>query len=82
MVNQFGNMLGQFQMMQKLTKDENLRTFMNNPKVREVFMDLEFKELMQKNDLTKLVTHPQFASLLSDPEIAGLIELGTSKIFV
>lgn len=66
-------MFNQFQMMQKLMNDENFRSLISNPKVREVFMDPEFQKLIQEKSLTKLSTHPKFASLMSDPEVVRLI---------
>ena len=73
MFNQLGNMLGQFQMVQKLMKDENFRALIKNSKVREVFMDPEFQKLVQGNNIAKLPTHPKFASLMSDPEVMQLL---------
>ena len=73
MFDKFGNMMNQMKMMQQLMKDENFRVLMNNPKVREVFMDPEFQRLVRENDISQTMANPKFASLMSDPEIRQLI---------
>ena len=66
-------MMQQFQMMQRLMKDENFKTFIGHPKVQELFKDPEFKEIAQSGDFSKIMSHPKFAALMKDPELASLM---------
>ena len=73
MFGNFKDMMGQFQMMQRLMQDENFKAFISNPKVQELFKDPEFKEVAQSRDFQKIMTHPRFAELMRDPELASLL---------
>ena len=73
MFSQMKDMMGQFQVVQRLMGDENFRTFIAHPKVQEVFRDPEFKEIASQKNFTKILSHPKFAVLLKDPEVASLM---------
>ncbi|GEM_PF-605313 len=73
MLSQMKDMMGQFQVVQKLMGDENFRTFIAHPKVQEVFRDPEFKEIASQKNFTKILSHPKFAVLMKDPEVASLM---------
>ena len=82
MFGKMQDMMGQFQMMQRLMKDENFKTFIAHPKVQEVFKDPEFKEIAKSRDLTKILSHPKFAVVMQDPELAALIAKLNPKDFL
>jgi hypothetical protein len=63
----------QFQVIQKLMKDENFKAFIGHPKVQALFKDGEFKEVAQTRDFAKILAHPKFKELMTDPELAGLM---------
>ena len=73
MFGEIGGMMEQFQMMQKLMKDENFKVFITHPKVQELFKDPEFKEIAKTKQMMKIVQYPKFAGLLRDPEVAPLM---------
>ena len=66
-------MADQFQLMQRLMKDENFKAFMSHPKVQEVFRDPEFQEILKTKDQAKIMTYPKLLSLMQDPQIASLM---------
>ena len=63
----------QFQMLQKLMKDENFRAFVSHPKVQALFSDPDFKNVAKEKDFNKILAHPKFAALMRDPELAALM---------
>jgi len=65
--------LDKVQFLARLMKDENFRTFLANPKVREVFLDPEFQRAVKTQDMGQVMTNPKFAVLMQDPDIARLI---------
>ncbi len=67
------DMMGQFQMMQKLMADDNFKAFISHPKVQEIFKDPEFKEVAKSKDFTKILSDPKFAALMRDPALAALM---------
>ena len=73
MFEKFKNMTDQIQMAQKLMKDENFRNFMMHPKVQELFLDEEFKEVARTRDFSKIMSHPKFTELMKDPELSNLM---------
>lgn len=73
MLGQMKDMMGQFQMMQKLMKDENFKTFIAHPKVQELFKDPEFKEVAKTRDFGKILASSKFMGLMRDPELAALM---------
>ncbi|HTL70863.1 MAG TPA: hypothetical protein VL404_06190 [Candidatus Eisenbacteria bacterium] len=73
MFDKMKGMMDQFQMMQRLMKDENFRAFLAHPKVQELFRDPEFKEVAKSRDFAKISGHPKFAALARDPEVAQLM---------
>ena len=73
MFNEMKDMMGQFQMMQKLMADENFKAFISHPKVQAVFKDSEFKEVAKSQDFSKILSNPKFATLMRDPELANLM---------
>ena len=72
MFDKMKDMMGQFQLFQKLMKNENFRTFIAHPKIQELFRDPEFQEVIKTKDTTKILSHPKLASLMREPEIARL----------
>ncbi len=73
MFDKLKGMTGQFQMLQRMMKDENFRAFIAHPKVQEVFKDLEFQKLVKENNVFKLMSHPKFSGLMQDPEVRNLM---------
>ena len=73
MLSQMKDMMGLFQVVQRLMGDENFRTFIAHPKVQEVFRDPEFKEIASQKNFTKILSHVKFATLMKDPEVASLM---------
>ncbi len=73
MFQKMKDVMGQFQMMQQLMKDENFRAFIAHPKVQTLFNDPEFKEVAQSRDFGKILAHPKFAAVTRDPEVASLM---------
>ncbi len=73
MFGQLNGMMGNFQMMQKLMRDENFKVFISHPKVQELFKDEEFKEVAKTKDFSKILSHPKFAVLMQDSELASLM---------
>ncbi len=73
MFDKMKDMMGQMQMMQKMMKDENFRTFISHPKVQELFRDPEFKEIAKSRDFSKIAAHPKFMALAKDPELSALL---------
>ena len=67
------DMMGQFQIMQRLMTDDNFKAFIAHPKVQEVFKDSEFKEIAKSRDFSKILSNPKFAALMRDPELAALM---------
>ena len=72
MFDKFKDMMGQFQLLQRLTKDENFKAFMTHPKVQELLCDPDFQELIKIKDRAKLSAQPKFAALMGEPELASL----------
>ncbi len=66
------DMMGQFQMVQKLMRNQKFKAFISYPKVQALFQDPEFKEIAKSRDFSKITTHPKFAALMRDPEVAAL----------
>lgn len=62
-----------FQMMQKLARDENFKAFISHPKVQALFKDEEFKEVAKTRDFSKILSHPKFVVLMRDPELSSLM---------
>ena len=72
----FGKLQGvakQFQAMQKLMKDENVKALISHPKVQELFKDADFQSVVKTQDPAKIMAHPKLAALLRDPEVAPLL---------
>ena len=82
MFDKMKDMMGQFQMMQRLMKDENFRAFMAHPKVQEIFRDPEFQAAIKTKDAQTIMAHPKFAILMRDPELAALMaKLNPATLF-
>ena len=73
MFGHLNGMMGNFQMMQKLMRDENFKTFIAHPKVQELFKDEEFKEVAKTKDFSKILSHPKFATLMQDSKLSALM---------
>jgi hypothetical protein len=73
MLGQIKDVMSQFQMMQKLMKDENFKAFISHPRVQELFRDPEFKEVAKTRNFGKILASPQFMGLMRDPELATLM---------
>ncbi len=73
MLSQMKDMMGQFQVVQRLMSDENFKVFIAHPKVQEIFHDPEFKEIASQRNFGKILGHPKFASLMRDPEVGPLM---------
>ncbi len=73
MFDMMKNMMGQFQMMQKLMQNEDFKVFISHPKVQELFKDPDFKEVAKSQDFALIMAHPKFAELMRDPEVAQLM---------
>ncbi len=73
MFDKLKGMADQFQMFQRMMKDENFRAFISHPKVQEVFKDLEFQKIIKENNVFKLMSHPKFSALMQDPEVRNLM---------
>ena len=72
MFGKMKDMMQQFQMMQKLMKDENFKAFITHPKVQELLKDPEFQDLIKSQDMSKIMTHPKFSAFREDSELAAL----------
>jgi hypothetical protein len=72
MFERIKGMTEQFQMMQRMMKDEDFKAFISNPKVQALFQDPEFKDIAKSKDFTQILANPKLASLMRDPEIAAL----------
>ncbi|MSR78375.1 MAG: hypothetical protein EXS63_09175 [Candidatus Omnitrophica bacterium] len=73
MFDKMNGFMKQMQLMQKLMKDENFKSFMSHPKIQSVFMDPSFQEILKTQDQTQIINHPKLAALKNDPEVAGLL---------
>ena len=73
MFGQMKDVMGRFQMMQKLMQNEDFKAFISHPKVKALFHDPEFKEVAKTQDFSKILTHPKFALLTRDPQVAALM---------
>lgn len=73
MFDKMKDMAAQIQLMQRLMKDENFRALLAHAKVRELFMDSEFQEIVKNKDSARVMSHPKLAALAKDPELSGLI---------
>lgn len=73
MFEQFGGMMKQLQLLQRLMKDDNVKSLLSHPKVQTLFKDPEFQALIKSQDMAKLASHPRLSSLMRDPEIAPLL---------
>ena len=73
MFGHLNGMMGNFQMMQKLMRDENFKAFISHPKVQALFKDEEFKEVAKTKDFSKILSHPKFAVLMREPELSSLM---------
>ena len=82
MFDKMKDMMGQFQMMQKLMKDDNFKSFISHPKVQELFRDPEFKEIAKTRDFAKIVASPKFMALMKDPELSSLMAKINPKDFL
>ena len=82
MFGKMKDMMGQFQMMQKLMQDENFKAFISHPKVQELFKDADFKEVAKEKDFAKIMAHPKFAALMKDPELSSLMAKINPKNFL
>ena len=82
MFGKMKDMVGQFQMMQKLMQDENFKTFISHPKIQELFKDAEFKAVAKTQDFAKIMAYPKFAQLMKDPEVAQLLTKINLKDFL
>ncbi len=63
----------QFQMVQRLMKDDNFRALMSHPKVQELFRDPQFLEALKTQDPTTIQGNPKLAALMNDPDLAALM---------
>lgn len=73
MFEKMKDMMGQFQMMQKLMQDDNFKQFISHPKVQALFQDSEFTEVAKTKDFAKIMAHPKVAELTRDPEVGALM---------
>ena len=82
MFEKMKGMMDQFGSLQKMMQNENFKTFISHPKIKELFQDPEFQALAKTRDFMKIMTHPKFALLLRDPEIAALVAKLNPKDFL
>ena len=73
MLSQMKDMMGQFQIVQRLMGDPHFKAFVSHPKVQEVFRDPEFKEIAGQKNFSRILSHPKFGALMKDPETAELM---------
>ncbi len=69
-LNSMGDWL---QTLQRLMENDDFRAFISHPKVRELLKDPEFMESLKSKDRDRLLKHPKFAVLRTDPEVAALL---------
>ncbi|MBI4353458.1 MAG: hypothetical protein HY593_06015 [Candidatus Omnitrophica bacterium] len=82
MLGKMKEMMGQFQVLQQLMKDDGFKAFIAHPKMQELFKDPEFKEVAKTRDFAKIMGHPRFTSLMRDPELASLMAKVNVKGFL
>jgi F0F1-type ATP synthase delta subunit len=73
MFGKMKNYMEQFQMMQKLMKDENFKAFMSHPKVQELFKDPGFQAILKTKDQAKIMGHPKLNAMIRDSEVAQMM---------
>lgn len=78
----FKNKVNQFQLMQKMMKDDNFKAFISHPKVQEVMKDPDVQQLIKSQDMSKVAAHPKFMSLMQDPEVGPLLSRIDPKKFM
>ena len=75
-----GNFFQNFDDLVKLSKDEEFRKFISNPKVQALMKNEEFKHAVQEKNMSKLVANKEFTEIMSDPEVRSVLE-GMQKKF-
>ena len=82
MFEKLQGMAKQMQMLQRLLKDENMRTLMSHPKVQTLFTDPEFQTVLKTQDPAKIMSFARLQTLMQDPEVAVLISKVDPKMFL
>ena len=80
MFGKLGEMMKQFQLVQELLKDEEVRTLLAHPTVQALMKDPEFIDAVKSQDPSKLSAHPKLASVMRDPELAPLMAKLQTKL--
>lgn len=73
MFGKMGDMLKQFQTMQKLMQDEHFKAVISHPKVQALFRDPDFQAALKAQDQAKILGSPKLQALMRDPEVAPLL---------
>ena len=59
--------------MQKLMKDDNFKSFLDHPGVKEMMEDAEFQNAIKSKNYMKLMQNSKLMKLMQDPEIQSKI---------
>ena len=62
--------LGKFQ---KLMKDDNFKSFLNNEDVKKMMQDPQFQEAVKTKNYMKLMSNPKLLEVMQKPEIQEMI---------
>lgn len=73
MFDHIGKIMGNFQLINRLMKDENFKALMMHPKFRGLMSDSAFQEILKTRDTQKINNHPKMLELMRDAEFKTLI---------
>ncbi len=64
-----GDSIKNFSKLQELLKDDNFRSFLDNPEVKKMMEDPEFQQCIKDKNYMKLMSNPKLLQLMQNPEI-------------
>ena len=64
-----GDMVKNFAKVQQLLKDDNFRTFLENPEVKKLMDDKDFQQAVKEKNYLKLMSNKKLLQLMQNPEI-------------
>jgi len=70
----FGRLFQNFDDLVTLSKDENFRKFLSNPKVQALMQDESFRQAVQEKNVFKLISNKDFTQLLQESEVRIVLE--------
>jgi len=55
--------------IQKLMKDDNFKSFIDHPDVKEMMSDKDFQQAVKSKNYMMLMQNPKLVKLMQDPEM-------------